>query len=60
MSEKQRFLDAVEAILAEHPDWFADVILTMQSGIIKRVEIEMEEKARRLSPYSKYAPVSKI
>lgn len=45
MSEKQLFIDVVAQTIANHPDWFTDVILAMQNGLVQRIDTEQKEKA---------------
>lgn len=45
MSEKQFFLSVVESTIASHPEWFADVVLAMQNGLVTRIDTEQKEKA---------------
>lgn len=45
MNEKRLFIDMVTQTIARHPDWFADVVLAMQNGLVKRIDTEGKEKA---------------
>lgn len=45
MTEKKLFLSIVEKTVANHPEWFSDVVLAMQSGLVKRIDTEQKEKA---------------
>lgn len=45
MRDKQLFLSVVESTIARHPDWFAEVVLAMQNGLVTRIDAEQEEKA---------------
>lgn len=45
MSDKQLFLNTVQSVIANHPDWFAETILSMQDGLVTRLDTEQKEKA---------------
>ena len=59
MNDKRIFLDVVEQTVAKHPDWFADVILAMQNGLVMRIDTEQTEKANlayAMAFFIKHAP----